>query len=154
MELGTAILGAAIGGVVGLAKGGRGEPLKYMLYGGGAGLALTLVSPRLGARFKVGQLPQAFPETGVPGQLVYNVDPRRDPLLDPVSRQRLYPVWLLLHWQNGDPKVVADVQRTLGIPADGAIGGATLAAVRSYQAQIGLPATGIMDRATMAALVS
>lgn len=155
MELGTVILGAAIGGAVGLLSGRRGEPLKYALWGGGAGLAAGLLGLGRGiGGFKVGQLPFSLPEPGLPGQLVYSVDPRRDPLLDPVSRERLYPDWLLLHWQHGDPKIVAQVQQMLGVAADGAIGGGTLGALRAFQAHIGLPPTAVMDHATMVALIS
>ena len=117
-------------------------------------VVLDRFDPKGRGAWRVGQLPQSYSPTGQPGQLVYNVDPRRDPLLDPVSRERLYPAWLLLHWQNGDPKIVAQVQSALGVAADGAIGGATTAALRAYQAHVGLPATGVMDRATMEALIA
>ncbi len=156
MQLGTTVLGAAIGALVGMAKGGK--TLNYALWGGGIGLGASLLGVRAHGgvsvgNFSVGDLPFELPDAALPGQLVYNVDPRRDPLLDPVSRERLYPDWLVLHWQHNDPKVVSDVQHALGIRADGFIGGATLNALRMFQAHAGLPATGQMDRATMAALI-
>jgi len=157
MELGTVLIGAAAGGVIGLVKGGSGEPLKYALWGGGVGLAASFLGigvSREGGGFRVGQLPFSLPEPALPGKLVYNVDPRRDPLLDPVSRRQLLPAWLLLHWQNGDPKVIAEVQQALGVPADGVVGGGTLAAIRAFQIQSGLQRTGDMDRMTLAALFS
>ena len=157
MEFGTTILGAAIGGVIGFAKGGEGETLKYALWGGGVGLGFTLVCGARSSGFRVGDLPalappQSLPDAALPGQLVYNVDPRRDPLLDPVSRERLYPDWIVLHWQHADPKIVALVQQALGVAADGSIGGGTLSALRAFQAHAGLPTTGVLDRQTVQAL--
>ena len=157
MQLGTTVLGAAIGALVGMARGGK--TLNYALWGGGIGLGASLLGVRAHGgvsvgNFAVGDLPFELPDAALPGQLVYNTDPRRDPLLDPVSRQRLYPDWLLLHWQHGDPKVISDVQRALGMHhADGFIGGATLDALRAFQSHAGLNASGAMDRATMAALI-
>ena len=152
MQLGTALWGAAIGGAIGLLTKHE-KPWEYALWGGGAGLAFTFVRGGGEGGFRVGQLPQSLPTPGLPGQLVYNVDPRTDPLLDPVSRQQLYPVWMVLHWQNGDRKVIAAVQNALGLPGDGLIGGATRTAIRAFQAQAGLSQTGDMDNMTMAALV-
>lgn len=148
-------LAAVAGGFISHAK--KKGILEGALLGGGAAVATLFVLDRFDPKgrgaWRVGQLPQSYSPTGQPGQLVYNVDPRRDPLLDPVSRQRLYPDWLLLHWQNGDPKIVAQVQSALGVAADGAIGGATTAALRAYQSHVHLPATGVMDHATMEALI-
>lgn len=153
MELGTTLLGAGIGAAIGAVKT-DGDPWKYALWGGLAGFVGTLVLSKTDhGVFRVGQLPQSLPTPGLPGQLVYNLDPRRDPLLDPVSREQLYPVWLLWHWQSGDRKVIADAQRAFGLPADGVVGGATMSAVRALQVRAGLPATGIMDLATMEALI-
>jgi peptidoglycan hydrolase-like protein with peptidoglycan-binding domain len=149
-------VGAVVGGLITRKK--KGGFLKGALWGGtGAALGVIAAQATRGSEHEhhvVGQLPQALPTPGLPGQVVYNLDPRRDPLLDPVSRQQLYPTWLLMHWQHGDPKVIADVQRLLGVPADGVIGGGTSNAIRAYQAQNGLPVTGIMDHMTLAALVS
>jgi peptidoglycan hydrolase-like protein with peptidoglycan-binding domain len=152
MALGMIVAGAAIGGAIGLAKGGKRAPMKLALWGGGLGLVASFLSPKRGG-FLSGQLPQSLPQPGLPGQLVYNVDPRRDPLLDPVSREQLYPDWLLLHWQHGDPKIVSQVQHALGVAPDGVIGSTTLAAIHAFQAHAGLPVTGTMDRMTMAALI-
>jgi peptidoglycan hydrolase-like protein with peptidoglycan-binding domain len=151
MEFGTTVLGVAVGALVGFAKGGK--TLNYALWGGGIGLGASLLGVRAHGGFSVGDLPFSLPDAAQPGQLVYNVDPRRDPLLDPVSRERLYPDWLLLHWQNGDPTIIAQLQHALGVPADGVRGGATMTALHAFQARVGLPATGSMDRATMQALI-
>lgn len=149
-------LAAIVGGFISRAQ--KKGFLEGALWGSGGAVAAMVVlehfDPEGRGSWRVGQLPQSYSPTGQPGQLVYNVDPRRDPLLDPVSRQRLYPDWLLLHWQNGDRKIIADIQSgALGVPADGVIGGATTAALRAYQARVGLPATGVMDRMTMEALI-
>jgi peptidoglycan hydrolase-like protein with peptidoglycan-binding domain len=152
MELGTTILGAVIGGIIGAVK--KEDPLKFALYGGGVGLGITFIcGARSRGGFLVGQLPQALPPTGQPGQLVYNTDPRRDPLLDPVSRRQLYPQWLLLHWQNGDATIIGQVQAALGVSPDGVVGPGTSAAIHAFQAHSGLPVTGVMDRMTMEALM-
>lgn len=50
MRFTTALLGAAIGGIVGTTKG---DPFKYAVWGGGIGLVITLVG---GAGFTVGGL--------------------------------------------------------------------------------------------------
>lgn len=153
MQLSTAFWGAALGGAVGLLTKHE-KPWEYALWGGGAGLAFSFVRGDKPGGFLVGDLPFSLPTPGLPGQLIYNVDPRTDPMLDPVSRQQLYPVWMLTHWQNGDRKIIASVQRALGLPGDGLVGGATATAIRNFQAQAGLSQTGTMDNATMAALVS
>ncbi len=155
MDLGTALWGAAIGGVIGVVT--KEDPLKYALWGGGIGLGLSLVGEsekevlhRAGLKIPAFSLP----EPGLPGQLVYNTDPRTDPLLDPVSRRHLYPQWLLMHWQHGDPKVISDIQQKLGTSPDGLLGPGTSSAVAAYQARAGLPQTGTMDFNTMEALIS
>jgi peptidoglycan hydrolase-like protein with peptidoglycan-binding domain len=152
MDLKTVILGAAAGAAVGALSKKKGAAMTYALWGGGAGLAFSFVRQRMGGEHMVGQLPQSLPTPGLPGQFTYNLDPRRDPLLDPVSRQRLYPAWLLAHWQNGDTSIIAQVQGMLGVPADGVIGGGTAAAIRSFQEHSGLPVTGTMTLMTMQAL--
>jgi peptidoglycan hydrolase-like protein with peptidoglycan-binding domain len=149
-------LAAVAGGFISHAK--KKGILEGALLGGGSAVAALVVlecfDPKGRGSWRVGQLPQSYSPTGQPGQLVYNLDPRRDPLLDPVSRQRLYPDWLLLHWQSGDPKIISQLQGFLGVAADGAIGGATTAALRAFQSHAGLPTTGVMDRATMEALIA
>lgn len=156
MRFGTAFVGMGVG--AGLAMLTNKDPWKYALWGGGVGFAVSLVGGASvslgGTSLRVGQLPQSLPTPGLPGQLVYNLDPRTDPLLDPVSREHLYPAWLLMHWQNGDRKVIANVQHLLGVPADGSPGAATSAAIRGFQAQSGLQTSGVMDIATMTALAS
>lgn len=156
MELGITILGMVIGGAFGALSKKKGKALTYALLGGGTGLAATLVRSQIesGTSHRVGDLAFSLPTPGLPGQFNYNLDPRRDALLDPVSRQRLYPAWLLAHWQKGDRNIVAQVQQMLGTPADGMIGDATAAALRAFQAHAGLPSTGGMDFNTMQALVS
>jgi len=153
MELGTALWGAAIGGLIGAVT--KEDPLKYALWGGGIGLGVSLFNKeemihRAGLKIPAFSLPVP----GLPGQTVYSIDPRTDPLLDPVSKRRLYPAWLLSHWQNGDPKVIADIQQRLGTAADGALGPATSSAVAAYQARAALPQTGVMDFNTMEAIIS
>jgi peptidoglycan hydrolase-like protein with peptidoglycan-binding domain len=163
----TMTQGALMGAVLSLflgapeQKGSPAHAVTYGLFGAAAAAGGVFLLFSVGkavsqksheAIERVGQLPQAFPATGQPGQLVYNLDPRRDPLLDPVSRGRLYPAWLLLHWQNGDPQIISQVQRALGVPADGVVGSGTSAAIHAFQARSGLPTTGIMDRMTMEAL--
>lgn len=143
---------AVVGGLIGQSRK-EGFLTGALLGGAGATLGVIMFGRGSGGEHRVGQLPQSLPTPGLPGQLVYNQDPRTDAMLDPVSRQRLYPAWLLLHWQNGDRKVIVDVQRVLGVPADGVPGGATSAAIQAYQAHNGLPATGVMDRMTMEALI-
>ncbi len=86
--------------------------------------------------------------------MIYDIDPRTDPGLDPVSKRSLYPAWLLAHWQNGDRKIIARVQNMLGVPGDGVPGGGTSSAIRNFQAQNGLQTTGVMDIRTMQALAS
>ena len=156
MELGITVVGTIIGGVIGALSKKKGKALTYALFGGGTGLAATLLRDKLGygSSHRVGQLAQSLPTPGLPGQFTYATDPRRDPLLDPVSRERLYPAWLLAHWQKGDRNIVAQVQQMLGTPADGAIGEATAMAIHAYQTHAGLPSTGAMDFSTMRALVS
>jgi peptidoglycan hydrolase-like protein with peptidoglycan-binding domain len=155
MRFGTAFIGMGVG--AGAAMLTNKDPWKYALWGGGIGFVVSLLgggSVSLGgASLRVGQLPQSLPTPGLPGQLVYNLDPRTDPLLDPVSRAHLYPVWLLQHWANGDRKIIATVQRALGVPADGSPGAATTAAIHGFQVQAGLQTSGVMDVATMSALM-
>lgn len=162
MKLGTTLLGAAVGGAIGAVKRG-GDPLTYALWGGGLGLGFTLVNDRLGLSkgghggHRVGDLlspPFSLPTPALPGQMDYSTDPRTDPRLDPWSREHLYPVWLLAHFQNGDSKIIALVQHALGVPADGVVGQTTNNAILAYQTHAGLQRTGVMDRATMEALVS
>ena len=156
MEIGTTVLGAVAGGILGAMSGEKGAPLKYALWGGGIGFGVGLLRGDKGDRFLVGDLlskPFSLPTPSQPGQFVYDVDPRRDPLLDPVSRRRLYPQWLLAHWQNNDSQVIAHVQSMLGVPADGIIGPGTSSAIQAYQQQHGLPVSGNMDRMTLEALV-
>jgi peptidoglycan hydrolase-like protein with peptidoglycan-binding domain len=149
-------LAAIVGGLISRAQ--KKGFLEGALWGSGGAVAAMVVlehlDPEGRGSWRVGQLPQSYSPTGQPGQLVYNLDPRRDPLLDPVSRQRLYPDWLLLHWQSGDPKIISQLQGVLGIAADGVVGGATASALRAFQSHAGLPATGVMNRATMEALVA
>jgi peptidoglycan hydrolase-like protein with peptidoglycan-binding domain len=153
MELGTTILGAVIGGVVGAVT--KKDITTYALWGGGIGLVATFAGMgRGGAHHHVGQLPQDFPDTGLPGQIVYSIDPRTDPGLDPVSRQNLYPTWLFAHWQRGDRKIIAQIQNMLGLPGDGVVGGGTSAAIMSFQRRHGLQTTGAMDVRTLQALTS
>jgi len=152
MELKTTVLGAAIGGVIGAIRGE--DLLKYALWGGGIGLGVSLLRSQDEGGFRVGDLAFSLPTPAQPGQVVYNLDPRRDPLLDPVSRRQLYPTWLLMHWQNGDPKIIAQIQGLLGVAQDGVVGSGTSAAIHVFQAHNGLPVTGTMDRMTMEALVS
>jgi len=153
MELGTAVIGVLVGGGIGALSKRRGAALTYALWGGGIGLGVSLLRGGLGGGHHVGQLPQSLPTPSLPGQMVYDIDPRTDPLLDPVSRQNLYPAWLVAHWQNGDRKIIMQVQRALGVPADGVVGGGTSAAIRHFQAQNGLQTTGVMDGHTMSLLM-
>lgn len=150
MEFGKTILGAVIGGVIGSIA--KKNVTTYALWGGGIGFAATLVT-RSGGAHAVGDLPFVLPTPALPGQMDYTLDPRTDPRLDPVSREHLYPAWLLAHYQQGDRKIVAQVQRMLGLPGDGVIGGGTTAAIRAYQMHNGLQTAGIMDIATMQALI-
>jgi peptidoglycan hydrolase-like protein with peptidoglycan-binding domain len=153
MQLGTALWGAAIGGLIGAVT--KEDPLKYALWGGGIGLGVSFFNKeemihRAGLKIPAFSLPTP----ALPGQFDYRTDPRTDALLDPVSRRRLYPAWLLAHWQNADPKVVMDIQTRLGTSPDGALGPATTSAVAAYQARAGLPQTGNMDLNTMEAIIS
>ncbi len=156
MEFGTTILGAVIGGVVAAVT--KKDIKTYALWGGGIGLAATFVGVGKGSTHSghtmAGQLPQDFPDTGLPGQIIYSIDPRTDPGLDPVSRQHLYPQWLLVHWQHGDRKIIRDVQSALGLSGDGVIGRGTSAAIMAFQRRNGLQTTGVMDIATMQAISS
>lgn len=156
MELGITVLGTVIGGAIGALSKKKGNALTYALLGGGTGLAATLVRDKLGPSpsHRVGQLAQSLPTPGLPGQFTYATDPRRDPLLDPVSREQQYPAWLLAHWQKGDRNIIAQVQQMLGTPADGAVGNATTNAIRAFQSHAGMSPTGTMDYDTMRALVS
>jgi hypothetical protein len=54
MDIGTAVLGAAIGGLVGAVQGAKGAPLKYALYGGSVGFAVSLLRGRSAAAPVVG----------------------------------------------------------------------------------------------------
>lgn len=144
-------LAAAVGALIGRAK--RKNALEYALWGAGsAALGLFLFERGHGGH-RVGQLPTQL-EAALPGQMTYDLDPRTDPRLDPVSRQNLYPAWLLAHWRSGDRRIIAQIQRQLGVPGDGVPGGGTSAAIRSFQSQNGLQTTGSMDIRTMQALVS
>jgi len=156
MELGITVVGTIIGGVIGALSKKKGKALTYALLGGGTGLAATLLRDKLGygSSHRVGQLAQSLPTPGLPGQFTYATDPRRDPLLDPISREQQYPAWLLAHWQKRDRNIVAQVQQMLGTPADGNVGDATVTALRTYQAHAGLSPSGVMDYDTMRALVS
>jgi peptidoglycan hydrolase-like protein with peptidoglycan-binding domain len=149
--------GAIVGGLASYvvpAFAGKGKiSNKTRLVFVGVGAALGVLKSIVAPEHKVGQLPQSLPPTGLPGQFVYNIDPRRDPGLDPISRERLYPAWLLAHWQNGDAKIIMQLQQALGVAADGVVGQGTSAAIQSYQARVGLPVTGVMDYATMQALI-
>jgi peptidoglycan hydrolase-like protein with peptidoglycan-binding domain len=51
-----------------------------------------------------------------------------------------------------DPKVVAQIQATLGVPVDGKMGPQTAAALKRYQQAKGLEASGELDAATRKAL--
>jgi peptidoglycan hydrolase-like protein with peptidoglycan-binding domain len=151
MDAVPVVVAAAVGGLIGRAK--HKNALEYALLGGGAAaLGLMLLGHRHGGHH-VGQLPQAL-DPALPGQFTYDLDPRTDPRLDPVSRRQLYPAWLLAHWQSGDRKVIAQIQRMLGVPGDGVPGGGTAIAIRNFQAQNGLQTTGTMDVRTLQALVA
>jgi peptidoglycan hydrolase-like protein with peptidoglycan-binding domain len=147
MDFGTTVLGAVVGGVIGAMSKKKGKILEYALWGGGVGLGVSLV--RGGSHeHRVGQLPSQL-EPALPGQMTYDLDPRRDPRLDPVSRQNLYPAWLLAHWQNGDHAVIARIQRMLGVPGDGIAGAGTSTAIMSFQGRRGLQTTGMLDIRTI-----
>jgi len=146
------VLAAAVGGLITHAK--KKSVWEGVLWGGGSALAVALL---LGHKYVpghwTGQLPSQL-EPALPGQMTYNLDPRTDPRLDPVSRRSLYPAWLLAHWQNGDRRIIAQIQRQLGVAGDGIPGGSTSVAIHAFQAQNGLQTTGEMDIRTMQALTS
>src|SRR5271166_716282 len=99
-------LAAIVGGFIGKAK--KGDFLKGALWGGGAAVVGLMLVGRRSSGHHVGQLPQSL-DPALPGQMTYDLDPRRDPRLDPVSREHLYPAWLLAHWRHGDHSIIAQV---------------------------------------------
>ncbi len=54
MRLGTTVLGAAIGGIAGLAHG-KGDALKFALYGGGIGFVASLLGVQASSSIVVGE---------------------------------------------------------------------------------------------------
>ena len=83
----------------------------------------------------------------------FGPDPRH-PGMTADERNAAYLAWLLERWQGHDPKLVRDLQESLGVvPADGIAGPATEAAIAAVQTSTGLPVTGLVDEATMEALI-
>jgi hypothetical protein len=80
-------------------------------------------------------------------------DPRLDTTLDPITRNQRYTEWLLNRWHQREPGFVAEMQKYLGIVADGLVGPQTREAIRAWQSKNGLPPTGEINYVTMTSLI-
>jgi len=166
----TGALGAALGGAFGFFEQGIEDArerhvLKYAVLGGLGFVAFAALR---------GTAAPAHVFVGAPAASTCGPDPRSTPAYarwracvegpptgkpsdpnpwaacgpDPGSNE-VYMEWVACLWRNGDPAFVSDVQRVIGVRADGVVGPETREALRRLQIVTGQPATGRMDRATL-----